>query len=328
MNVRRRYIPIAVGWTILVAVLVVVAPLPWLDRLPDPYATHWGLSGKPDGASPYWEDALVMLFVWAVLAAVPLHQMIWGAALRQRHARGWMCAILAGGGVFALAIQASTILANLDRADWRDAAPIGPGTLLAVLGAAALAGAAGWVLARPGPDEASSSPRLPEPMRRLRPGERAVWVSSASARWGIALGGGLLVLAIAFATVIPIEAELGYYLAATLGMSGLVGLMVSAVRAQVDPSGLTIALGPLRRPMRRIPLSRMDRAWVETLHPSDVGGWGYRVRSGRTAIMIRGGECLVIRYVSGRELVVSVDDAERGAALLNSLITEHAGNRS
>lgn len=35
--------------------------------------------------------------------------------------------------------------------------------------------------------------------------------------------------------------------------------------------------------------------------------------------MLRGGECLVIRPSKGREFAVSVDDAERGAALLNSL---------
>ncbi|GAA3089600.1 hypothetical protein GCM10020254_38220 [Streptomyces goshikiensis] len=34
--------------------------------------------------------------------------------------------------------------------------------------------------------------------------------------------------------------------------------------------------------------------------------------------MLRAGECLVIR-AGGKEFAVSVDDAERGAALLNSL---------
>ncbi|MFJ6646509.1 hypothetical protein ACIQPS_12715 [Streptomyces sp. NPDC091290] len=34
--------------------------------------------------------------------------------------------------------------------------------------------------------------------------------------------------------------------------------------------------------------------------------------------MLRRGECLVVR-VKGKDFAVSVDDAERGAALLNSL---------
>ena len=39
---------------------------------------------------------------------------------------------------------------------------------------------------------------------------------------------------------------------------------------------------------------------------------------------MRRGECLVIKYRPGGELTISVDDAERGAALLNALIAERA----
>lgn len=330
MNVRRWYIPIAVGWTVLVAVLVVVAPVPLLDRLPDPLATHWGLSGRADGASPYWLDALVMVLLWLVIAGLPLYRLIRGDALRRRHDRRWMCAVLAGGGVFVLALQTMTILANLDRTDWRDAAPVGPGTLLAVFGVSALAGAIGWALARPGPDEEppASGRRPPRPLRTLRSGERAVWVSSATAGWAVTAGSGLLLLAVLLGVLPPLETEHRIVLAVTTGVSAVAALALSGVRVQVNARGLAVAFGPLRWPVRRIPLDRIDRAFVDKRWPADVGGWGYRVRPGSSTVMIRGGECLVVRYGSGRELAISVDDAERGAALLNSLVAERDNDRS
>ncbi|MEU7854572.1 hypothetical protein [Nonomuraea sp. NPDC049141] len=63
-------------------------------------------------------------------------------------------------------------------------------------------------------------------------------------------------------------------------------------------------------------------AWSEVRYPSQVGGWGIRGLPGSATIMLRGGECLIIRYRSGGQLAVSVDDAERGAALINALIAE------
>jgi hypothetical protein len=118
--------------------------------------------------------------------------------------------------------------------------------------------------------------------------------------------------------------------AGSLAVVGLAGLTFTSVSAKVTVDGLRIAYGPLRWPSRRVPLQRIERAWAEERFPSDVGGLGYRLGGGwgslphnGATIMIRGGECLVVRYASGRELAVSVDDAARGAALLNTLAATH-----
>lgn len=327
MNVRRRYIPIAVGWTALVAALLLGVPLLLRDRLPDPLATHWGLSGAPDGASSFWSNSLSVLALWLVPAGIALQQMIWGDALRRRRTRGWACATLTGAAVFALGIQTLVILANLDRADWRDAAPVALPAVLGGLLLSALAMWGGWALARPGPDDAGPPPRVPEWTRRLRPGERAVWVSSASASRLVILGSGSLVLAALLGTLVQADATVRILLVAINVASAIAILTFSSVRVQVDSRGLEMAFGPLRRPMRRIPLDRIHGAHVETRRPSDVGGWLHRIRPGGTTIMIRGGECLVVRHDSG-ELAVSVDDAERGAALLNTLLDEPVHDRS
>ncbi|MFD8414867.1 hypothetical protein ACFV2Q_24440 [Streptomyces sp. NPDC059650] len=41
--------------------------------------------------------------------------------------------------------------------------------------------------------------------------------------------------------------------------------------------------------------------------------------------MLRPGTCLVVRPRTGPEFAVSVDDAERGAALLNALAARQSG---
>ena len=50
------------------------------------------------------------------------------------------------------------------------------------------------------------------------------------------------------------------------------------------------------------------------------GGWGYRVRPGVRAIVIRGGEGLRIGRTNKADLVVTVDDAATGAGLVNALL--------
>jgi hypothetical protein len=52
----------------------------------------------------------------------------------------------------------------------------------------------------------------------------------------------------------------------------------------------------------------------------EFGGWGYRVGTdGTVGIVVRTGEGLRIRRTGDRSLVVTVDDAATGAALLNTL---------
>jgi MFS family permease len=326
MSVRGRYIPAAIGWTVLVAGLLAIVPASLAHRLPDPVASHWGPSGAPDDSMPLALMTVLPLLIWLALAGGALGTMIWGATLRRRRSRSVAVATLLGGGVFTLGLAAVTIYANLDRSDWRQAAPIGWQMFL-VLALAVLAGLAGWLLGRLGPDEPPESIPRPALRTRLRPGQHAVWVSSLAVPWAVALAVGFLIAAVVLGTLSVVRGDVRGEMAVIFAVVALVGLTLSTVRAQVDRRGLAIAFGPLRWPVRRVPLARIESAWVEVRRPGDVGGWGYRGLPGGATIMLRGGECLVVRYVSGGTLAVSVDDAERGAALLNELINEHAADR-
>lgn len=85
------------------------------------------------------------------------------------------------------------------------------------------------------------------------------------------------------------------------------------------PSSIEVGAA-LGRPVRRWQAAEIESARAENRTPAQAGGWGYRLGGLGTTVMLRGGECLVIRMRGkGEEFAVSMDDAERGAALLNAL---------
>jgi hypothetical protein len=326
MNIRGRYLLAAGTWTALVAAGLVGLPQVWRHRLPDPMASHWGPSGAPDDATSIGMIVAVPLGLWIVLAGGGLALVLRGKRFGRRAVRASSGAAFAGGAVFLLGLEGLTIWANLDRVDWRDAAHVGP-EVVPVIAAAVVAAAGGWLLARMGPDEAPAhtAPVLSHP---LRPGERAVWVSSLAVAWVVGLATALLVAAVVQVTLTLVGLPGRMWTSAVLGAVALAVFMVSTIRVQVGDRGLAVAFGPLRWPTRKIPLRRIERAWVEQRQPSTVGGWGYRGLPGGATIMLRGGECLVVRTTSGGELGVSIDDAEHGAALLNALVARHAEHTS
>lgn len=69
-----------------------------------------------------------------------------------------------------------------------------------------------------------------------------------------------------------------------------------------------------------------DSAFAEQRRPAEVSSWGYRGLPGSATIMLRACECLVVRFIRDGELANSVDDADRGAALLNSLLAAPRGS--
>jgi hypothetical protein len=100
----------------------------------------------------------------------------------------------------------------------------------------------------------------------------------------------------------------------------VVGLLLAQVRLTAGPGGAVVALGPLGIPYVRIPLDEVASAAVEEVTPLAYGGWGYRVRPGVRAFVIRAGQGVRLRRTGKPDLVITVDDAERGAGVVNALI--------
>ncbi|MEW1842757.1 hypothetical protein AB0392_32850 [Nonomuraea angiospora] len=310
----------AVIWGLFILAAQIALPLGLRDRLPDPLATRWELGGLASRSMSLTAYIVVMFLVWAVLWLVALAAAERATARRQSRTVWW--GGLFGLGALALGVNVTTVLANLDAPDWAAARLPGWQVIAVIAAGTGLAVLAGY-LRRGAPDE-DFARRIP-PLLRLRAGRRTVWVGHAANPW---------------LTLLPVAALAAVVVLGLLYVTGLVpggpaasvlpglvlvlaaGLLTSSVSVQVGDGRVAVRFGPLGWPTRRIPLSQIESAWSETRHPAEVGGWGIRGLPGSSTIMLRGGECLVIRYRSGGRLAISIDDAERGASLINALIAE------
>ncbi|MFI9250487.1 DUF1648 domain-containing protein [Streptomyces sp. NPDC053069] len=298
------------------AVAALLAGLPWAahDRLPDRLATHWSGGSAPDGSSPLWAVSLFPAGLWLLIAL--------GVSVRRRRSRPavrpWRAIALAPTATSLVGAQASLVRANLDRADWHEAREPALDIVL-ILAGMAVAGVLAWRWStRPGTASAPGTPGL-----NLPEGERLVWFSRAANHWlqllaalaGLVAAGALVALAVGPADPTALWPVCGCCCVAALACAAF-----SSVQAKVSEAGLEVSFGPLGWPVRRWSPAAIESARSEHRLPSQVGGWGYRLSGLGTTVMLRAGDCLVIRPRGRRtDFAVSVDDAERGAALLNAL---------
>ncbi|MEU6771698.1 DUF1648 domain-containing protein [Streptomyces sp. NPDC046759] len=299
------------------AVAALLAALPWTaqDRLPGRLATHWRGGGAPDGSMPLWEAALFPAGVWLLIALAV--SVKWRRSWTSH--RTWVPITLAPTGAVLIGTQISVVLANLDRTDWHDARQPTLGIAVA-LALAALAAVAAWRLAV---RSASHTPPANGPELDLPDDERVIWFSRVANRWlqlTAALTGLLAVAALVALCLGLVSSPVLWPVLLGGAVTSLAAAVFSSVRTTVSESGLEVAFGPLGWPARRWSPAAIEYARAEQRLPSQVGGWGYRLSGLGTTVMLRAGDCLVIRPRGRRsDFAVSVDDAERGAALLNAL---------
>ncbi|WP_395293087.1 DUF1648 domain-containing protein [Kitasatospora hibisci] len=330
---RRSTLPPSTGRSAALgaaAVLAALLALPQVaaGRLPGRLATHWS-GGGPDGSMPFWAATLGPAALWTALAlSLALTARTLGASMR----RLWYATVLPAGGVLLIGAQASIVHANLDRADWRDADGVGLDVAFVLLAAAA-AGVLGHLAARrtaAPPDAPAGAPAADPasgPHLALPDGERFAWLSRTVNPWLrlTAAVSGTAAAALAIAAAAGLAGGL-WAAVAPLAVVALATLGCSAVQAVVSPQGLEVSFGPFGWPVRRWPLGQIESARAEDRTPAQVGGWGYRLSGPGTTVMLRGGSCLVVHPRTGAEFAVSLDDAERGAALLNSLVARRSSD--
>jgi hypothetical protein len=305
---KRRIVLFAPALAVLAAAL---GPLLLADRLPDPLATHWTLSGQPDGSG-----GLGLMTAITVAGVIVAWALLLGQAVARDNALRLTVAPFAWGAVaFQSGLFAVVLAANLDAASWRDV-ELSIWVVPAMLAFGAAAALVAHRLERERPVAVVPAPSA-EGRVGLRPGEQAVWTVSVHGRWATiaapVVGGALVVGAIVSGA---------WWLVAVAVVVAAAITGVSQIAATVDRRGLTIAYGPLGWPRQRVPLADVASAEPTDIDPWRVGGWGVRKvpsRAGATAIVIRAGDGIRVRRRDGRELLVTVPDAATGAALLNEL---------
>lgn len=98
----------------------------------------------------------------------------------------------------------------------------------------------------------------------------------------------------------------------------LITIIDFTVEIQVSVKGVVVR-SIFGWPRSYIPANEIQRASVIEVNPlSDFGGWGWRLVPGRIGFVTQSGEALLIERTGGRALVVSTDDADNAAALLNT----------
>lgn len=302
MKVHRRL----VMWIIPAGLLAAIVAIPvaaW-SSLPDPMASHWGWSGAPNGALPRLGlvglNAGIFIVMWAAVARLAHHA--------PREAAGLRAGLYFTGGLLA-GLQWFIVAANRGVGDWRQAKSSSLSTIVVVVAVAIASGWIGWRLSGGSPPR-ERHPAVPLPRIDIADPQNVVWSDRVGSHWLTLLGVASLIAAAAV------------WSAASwvLGSIGLVILVFSAVRVTVGSSGVQISMGWLGIPWQRVDLRTIEHAEVEMVEPMSYGGWGYRVRPGVRAIVVRRGPAIRLVRIDKADLVITVDDAAAGAGLVNGLI--------
>jgi hypothetical protein len=283
------------------------------DRLPDPVAHHWGRGGVADGfsslSSTLWVTVGLLLVITLpmVLAAVFARQP---AALRRCLAgtAAWLA-------VFMTVLVADSLRGQLDLADAAAAPAPGPGILVGVV--AGLIAAAGFAaLVRS--DPASGLALGPPPSSAPRVEGRSLDLPWTAAPGGLDRAAAVIGV-VATVGILALAAVVSWWLVSIALLVAVLFLGIGRLVTCVDEDGLSVrALG---RRLLHVPLDHVAGAEVIEVDPFwEFGGWGLRVdMAGRTGLVTRKGEALQVLRGDGSEVVVTVDDAARAAAILNTL---------
>lgn len=306
-------IPLVVA---LVGVALILIALP---DLPDPVAIHWGTSGAADGFGPAWVNLVILLALVVVYSAFAL------VVSRGETLSVSQRIVLATApflAVFLTCVLAGSLWMQRGLEQASDAPNVG---FLILVGALAGGGAAvaSWFLLPSSSTDDRSATAVPT--LDLGPTERAVWMRSSGPS-GVAvfliLGTFVLVSAVTIVALVlsaPVLVSALYS-----GLLLVIALLVAGTvfwRVRVSAEGLVVR-SALGIPRFTVPISDIDTATVTDVQPvRDFGGWGLRWGGpGRFGIVTRSGEALEVRRNNGKSFIVTVDDAETAAALLNSLV--------
>ncbi|TSD47110.1 hypothetical protein FFI94_013715 [Rhodococcus sp. KBS0724] len=293
----------AASLTFVPTAALIVARLVWGDQLPPTVASHWSGS-TPDGF------ATTTTFFAITLAVSLIASMVAAAtAIRASDSAPLLLSVTATAAATSATIWILSVALTLDagtpenaRIGWWIALPI----------AAAMTGIGAWALTAR--DGATAQPPLPTPTldSPLTATERAAWIGRVNSLWPWILSAGLTALTVGTA------AYSDWWVAAILLAATVMTAAFASVTVRVDNSGLSISSWGVR--WKKIAITRVKSASVDTIRPLEWGGYGYRITPRGTAVTLRSGEAIVLTLETGRVFAVTVDHPEDGVRLLNSLV--------
>jgi hypothetical protein len=301
-----RSLLLVAGLPVLVIATAALAAAFWPGDLPNTLVT--GESRTTSLNTMIAVFALTTLVFSGVLSAF---------LLRATHVDHLVRALLASVSVWQAVYLAAVLVGTVAVQSGGAATESIDGVLIVAFVLAIAVAAAAWYLT-PRDDPRPPASALPADASRieLTADETVVWTRTASSRTGVA------VAVVAFMVCVAASAITGTWFALLIGLVvlALVGSQMTW-RVTVDRRGLTAA--PLLGfPTIRTPLAEIDYAESTTVGAlREFGGFGLRLgRKGRTGIALRSGVALEVHRTDNRPLVITVDDPDTAAQLLNGQI--------
>lgn len=185
---------------------------------------------------------------------------------------------------------------------------------------AIVAFAIGWFLTPGDPPLPTPSPVMPDAARSvISDNQRAVWLRRITIQMG-------WLSALVYIAAIAFTLAMGYFLDIFALMQFLAIIMVIAAIAcfayvvKIDNTGLTVR-SILGWPRIHVPSNEILNAQITEVSPfADFGGYGWRggFNGAQVGIITRAGEALLVDRTGNREIVVTTDDAQTAAELLNT----------
>ncbi|MFT5223690.1 MAG: hypothetical protein ACI867_002014 [Glaciecola sp.] len=313
MSTRRLLEQIIVPLAVLLA--FVVPTLIWSDRLPGDIAIHWDARGGPDGSTTVGGALWIFLTIWSVLwigAVVMLR-----ARPMERSEARVLIGIQYGVGGFLLALWTLGLATNLDVSRWQDAGSLGGSSVIVGITCSLPLAALGWWLASDREEQHAVPVSIDAGVDGRSTSE---WMQPAPRWQGQAVNKGIGMIAAPLAGV-------GLWLLIGSGTAAGTVLLVVAVvlvtlaarvTVRAGPEGLQIGLGWFGVPRRTIPLEAIASIALEEVAPLAYGGWGFRLAKGAQAYIVRRGPGIRVERHKGSAVLVTVDDAQAGAAVLAS----------
>ncbi len=317
-TVRRRLALWGVPGTIVVATLVWLATI--TGHLPDPVATHFGPDGVADGFTstagiiPAFVGMQVVL--WGLLGA-----LVAGQGPHVAGGRG-LLALPAGMVGFLGALGAVTLWPQRGLVD-ASQVTLDAATVVVAVGAGALTWLSTRFVAPPAAPADATTAAPPADRPRVPLDGTAVWQERTPS--GRAMPVTAAVIAVA-------SIALWWLAGAVVGALTLLPVVAIVASTRFDvtvgPGGVVVR-GILGFPRTHIPLEVIRDADVEAVQPFlQYGGWGWRLRSDRTAVVTVRGPGLLVTRTDGAQLIVSLDGAARAAGVLNQLLDQRGAGHA
>lgn len=328
-TVVTRFLLVALAAPAVIVAAAVALTLSWQADVPDPIAVHWGASGGPDG---FGSLAAAVWLMAATAFGVPALMALALAPYLRRGGRGATLRLL--GGIALSMSVLYTVLLTWSVAAQRgltDAAA-GPEIWWPLGGAFAAGIAAGFAgyFAQPEQHSPAATVVVGDPIN-LRDGEHVAWIRAArGAQWLGALGAVVTALLAAGTALLWLTgaAEGAWLLGGSTVLVGALFAAMSAFVVRVDDSGVSIR-SQLGWPTLRAPLADIESAVATTVQGfGEFGGYGVRMNSDATGVILTNGEALRVQRTSGRALMVTVDDAATAASLVNALVARRDAKRA